>query len=343
MFAIVEAPAESYAVFKSTDRGQSWVRSDTGMRDGSRINAFGSLDETLFAGTDSGIFISGDEAQTWRPATGIAKSSGRIISFASLGRKTFAGTDGSGMLVSVDEGKAWVLNASFPSKKVRCLLAQEGKLYAGTDADGVFASTDGGEGWAQLQPGLPAHSQVFALSRVEARLFAGLYSKGLYAWNEQEHHWTKADPVSPLALAAIGGTLVAGHNPGGLYWSADLGASWSKGTASTVGQFASVLPNEAGELSSEAPVWELASNDELVLAGASTGIYYSEDRGRTWTRARTGLPSESAGVSFLLKRTFVLAGTLIKRANGGPDGAAIGSQPIRSETNRTPSAARSTR
>jgi photosystem II stability/assembly factor-like uncharacterized protein len=286
------------------------------MRDGARINAFGSLEETLFAGTDSGIFISRDEAHSWRPATDVAMSSGRIISFATVGRRVFAGTDGSGMLVSADEGRSWVRNVAFPSHKVRCLLAHQGRVYAGTDAEGVFVSSDAGQSWTPLKEEFPAHAQVFALSMVEDRLFAGLYSKGLYAWNEQEHRWTKVGRISPLVLATIAGTLVAGHNPGGLYWSADLGASWSKGTARTVGPFPSELLNDARELSSEAPVWELASNDELVIAGASAGIYYSEDRGRTWARARTGLPSESPGVSFLLKPSFVLAGISINRTNG---------------------------
>ena len=69
--------------------------------------------------------------------------------------------------------------------------------------------------------------------------------------------------------------------------------------------------SKSGELSNDAPVWELASNDEITFAGASAGIYYSEDRGRTWVRARNGLPSESPGVSFFLKGNLVLAGTVL--------------------------------
>ncbi len=345
-FASTAAVAERYAVFKSTDRGRSWVRSDAGMPAQSRVNAFGSGGEVLFAGTDSGIFISGDEARGWRPAAGAAMSSGRIISFATLGQKVFAGADGDGILVSADEGESWVRDAAFPSKKVRCLLVHEKRLYAGTDADGVFVLDGDGQVWTGLRQGLPAHAQVFVLSVVEGRLFAGLYSKGLYAWDEQEDHWTKAGSVSPLVLATVGGTLIAGHNPGGLYWSGDLGASWSKGVAAghAVGPLVSLHSDDSGELSSEAPVWELGSNDEgLILAGAAAGIYYSEDRGRTWGRARKGLPEKSPGIAFLLKRDFVLAGTLIAESNGEPGGAANGSQPVGSETDRTPSAAGSRR
>lgn len=317
------AAAEKYAVFRSTDRARSWIRADSGMPAQSRVNAFGSKGEVLFAGTDAGIFISGDGARNWRPATGEAMSSGRILSFATLGREVFASADGGGILVSADDGRSWRRAAVFPSKKVRCLLVHEKRLYAGTDADGVFVLDSDRPVWTLLRPGLPALAQVFALSVVEGRLFAALYSKGLYVWDPKEGHWSKVDTVSPLALAAVDGALVAGHNPGGLYWSGDLGASWSKGVAAGhgVGPFTALNPDEPGALPSEAPVWELGSNDEgLALAGAAEGIYYSTDRGRTWERARAGLPERSPGIAFLAKRDLVLAGMMIPENDSRRDG-----------------------
>jgi hypothetical protein len=344
-FASFAAAADAFAVFKSSDHGRSWMRSDAGMPGQSRINAFGSVDGVLFAGTDSGIFISRDEALSWQLATAAAMSSGRIISFATLGQRVFAGTDGHGLLVSSDAGASWALERTFPSRKVRCLLAHVGKVYAGTDANGVFASNDAGQTWTPLSTGLPSRAQVFALSAVRGRMFAGLYSQGLYAWDEPNQSWGQTGRVKPLALAGARDALIAGHNPGGLHWSVDLGASWSRGVAESpaVGLLLLLPSDDSGELSAEAPVWELASDDGLVFAGASAGIYYSEDRGRTWTRARRGLPEKSPGIAFLLKQDFVLAGTLIEKGNGEPDGAANESQPIRSEPNRTSSAAGSRR
>jgi len=310
----VAAAADAFAVFKSSDRGRSWTRSDHGIPQGSRIHAFGSAGELRFVGTDSGIFTSRDKALSWQPATGAVTSSGRVISFASLGRKVFGGTDGDGMLVSADGGRSWALDAAFPGRKVRCLLVHDDKVYAGTDAEGVLASHDAGRTWTRLAAGLPVHGQVFALSAVEGRLFAGLYSRGLYSWDRQGSAWAKVTPVTPLALASVEGTLIAGHNPGGLSWSADLGVSWFKGVAggNAAGPLTVMASGDLGELSAEAPVWALASSDDVVFAGASAGIYYSEDRGRTWTRARTGLPEESAGIAFLLERGFVLAGAWVK-------------------------------
>jgi photosystem II stability/assembly factor-like uncharacterized protein len=318
---VVAGAGPEFAVFKSTDRGRSWVRSDVGMPRESRINAFGSLDQVLFAGTDAGLFISRDEARSWEPTTRVAISGGRVISLATLGQRVFAATAGTGLLVSSDKGRSWDPNGATPSKKIRCLLAHEGNLYAGTDAEGAFSSGDGGRVWVPLREGLPLHAQVLALAVVQGRLFAGLYSRGLYAWEDPVRRWKKLEPVTPLALTAVRGTLVAGHNPGGIYWSGDLGASWSKGTPSAASRSSFVLSTAPGELSADAPIWELASDDELVFAGASAGIYYSEDRGHTWTRARTGLPDESPGVAFLVKRPFVLAGIWIRGAKGNPAGA----------------------
>jgi hypothetical protein len=144
-----------------------------------------------------------------------------------------------------------------------------------------------------------------------------LYSNGLYAWNEQDQRWTSAGPVSPLALASIKGTLVAGHNPGGLRWSDDQEATWSKGMVNAVDLSVSVLFSGSEQSFADAPVWTLGSGDELVFAGASTGIYYSEDHGRTWTRARTGLPAKSPGIAFLVEPTFILASTQVNENRGG--------------------------
>lgn len=329
MFTGSAAAAEAFAVFKSGDRGQSWIRADAGLPERSRINAFGSVNGVLLAGTDAGIFASGDEALSWRPAAGAAMSSGRILSFATLGRRVFAGTDGHGLLASPDGGRTWAVEGAFPSRKVRCLLAHAGRLHAGTDADGVFASSDVGRTWGRLPAGFPAHGQVFALAAVEGRLFAGLYSRGLYVWEEPARSWAKTGPVAPLALAGVHGTLVAGHNPGGLHWSGDLGATWSPGEAgaNAPGPQAFFPADDSGGLSAEAPVWELAAGEGLVIAGASAGIYCSEDRGRTWTQARRGLPEESPGIAFLVNRDLILAGTRIKEGRDGPNGPETGRTP----------------
>ncbi|WP_321471824.1 hypothetical protein [uncultured Paludibaculum sp.] len=294
------------AVFRSTDRGRSWVRSDQGIPDSSRINAFASMGDSYFAGTDTGIYVSRDEAASWQAIPGEAANSGRILSFAVLGTQIYAGTDRSGLLVSKDGGRTWIRHSSFPGTKVLSMLGDGGNLYAGTDEQGVLFSIDSGRTWTSLRNGLPDQPQIFALSAVNGRVFAGLYAKGLYAWNELQQRWIRSGDVSPLVLTSAGGLLVAGHNPGGILWSIDGGSRWAKSVA------ASGAAGRAGELTSNAPVWAMGSDQGMLLAGAADGIYRSEDGGRTWTRALQGLPPESPGISFLITGRLILAGTIVE-------------------------------
>jgi photosystem II stability/assembly factor-like uncharacterized protein len=70
-----------HAIFRSTDQGRTWSRSDRGVAGGARLNAFGSVAGRVLAGTDSGVFVSDDAGQNWR----CAGSSQRMLAFATLG------------------------------------------------------------------------------------------------------------------------------------------------------------------------------------------------------------------------------------------------------------------
>ncbi len=306
------------AIYRSDDRGRSWSRSDAGLPGDARINALAAAGDSVFAGSDSGLYVSVDDGRRWRALPGLAATSGRITSFAAVNTYVVAGTDRSGVLVSKDEGRTWSPAANLAAHNVRSLLVWGGSLYAGTDADGVFVSADHGQTWLPLQRGLPARSQVFALASIEGRLFAGLYSQGLYSWRNQEQVWRKSGDVSPLVLASAKGTLVVGHNPGGIFWSDDSGLSWNRSLAEIGPDDLLGSASQSSGLAYVAPVWSMASDDQLIFAGASNGIFFSEDCARTWTRAQTGLPPVSPGISFLIRDELVLAGTIVSRSHGQP-------------------------
>jgi len=281
------APPEpaKYGVFRTDDRGRTWSPAGLGLSDTVRVNAFAANGETLLAGTDAGIYRSTNGGRNWRKSGTAA----RVLSLAVHGKTAYAGTSGNGLLQSDDAGATWTAAASFPGRLVRSLTVADGTVYAGTDSQGVFASGGLGGAWQPLQGGLPTGAQIFALTSVKGRVFAGLYSKGLYAWDGA---WRKQGTVTPLALAADGANLVAGHNPGGIHRSADAGRTWE-----------AAIPGEVPPL---APVWEMGASGTLLLAGAAAGVYYAEDGGRTWLQARTGLPAAGAGISFLSGEKFVL-------------------------------------
>lgn len=278
-----------------------------GLRTDARINAFGTIQGMLLAGTDAGIYWSRDGGASWLGSNGVVESGRRITCIEVVGSTAFAGTVDKGLLEYEVGGRAWRINASFPAKWVRSLKGHSDQLYVGTDREGVYATMDAGKHWRALTHGLPVHAQVFSLTHAGGQVFAGLYSNGLMRWSEADLRWEKAGRVTPLALASNEGTVIAGHNPGGLHWSADLGATWSAGTPSGSVLFPVGVTDSNGELPVEAPVWELSAADGLVVAGAASGVYYSEDSGRTWTRALFGIRENSPGIAFHVERGFMLA------------------------------------
>jgi hypothetical protein len=290
-----------FSVFRSLDGGRTWLRSNGGLPSNERVNAFGKIGGVVLAGTDRGIYLSRDRGNSWKPGSGAARGSGRIVAFSTIGSSVVAATDRSGVLVSFDSGANWTVDAGFPTHNVRALLAFDGGLYAGTDGKGVFVSRNGGASWAPMSRGLPGGTQIFSLAASRGTIFAGLYSKGLYAWSGLEASWRKVGEVLPLALATTGGSLLAGHNPGGILRSDDAGVTWTTGAIT----FSEGL--------GKAPVWELSAGANLAVAGVSSAIYHSEDRGRTWVEGKTGLPRGSSGVSFLVDNDFVLAGVIIQQ------------------------------
>lgn len=301
--------SEEFALFKSTNLGQSWTRSDTGLPARSRINALAHANDLFLAGTATGIYISTNLALPWRL---VASEQSAVLSLAATHGKIFAGTDGAGLLASTDLGKTWATNTLFKPRKVRSLLTTAAGIYAGTDSNGVLVSLDAGVTWSDSAPGLPPLAQVFALATAGERIFAGLYGKGLYLLDPKTPRWTKVGPVSPLALASVAGTLVAGHNPGGLHWSSDLGQTWARGNLGPTDDLIGLSDTASNKPWESAPVWELTGSPKLVVAGVSSGIYLSRDRGQTWTKAEHGLPAESPGQAFLITEKLILAATQIQ-------------------------------
>jgi photosystem II stability/assembly factor-like uncharacterized protein len=311
---------EAYGIFLSKDGGVSWIRSDGGLQKDARINALAKLGVATVAGTDAGIFVSADDAKSWAAAGERV----RVTSLVASKNHLWAGTAEGLFLVSRD-AQNWETNQSFPRRWVRSLHVAKEAIYAGTDADFVYRSADEGKTWTQMATGLPADAQVFALTSIDGQVFAGLYAKGLYSWNQNEQKWTQvgaAQGIKPLALAASENALIAGHNPGGNFWSLDRGESWERWAlledAARVATLDSILSggaestNIAATAVMDAPIWEIAADPKIAIVGAGAGIYFSNDRGRTWSRATKGLPANGPGIAFHISDGVIFAAVQLK-------------------------------
>lgn len=279
------AGAQAFAVYRSTDAGQTWSKAGAGLPAALRIEALARLDGVDLAGTDRGLFVSGDGGLTWsRPTRGVPEEV-KVYGLTAAGDTLYAAT-GRGVWRSTDRGQSWA-SASADLATIRCLgvTSHDGAVYAGTDRHGVWVLRQPGGQWSAAREGLPASAQVFGLVVHAEKLFAALYTKGIYRFDSSAQRWTPAGDERPLRVTASDRHLFAGRNPGGVFTTADGGVTWQDANAG-------LPPNAA--------TWTLARIGATVLLGTAgpAGLLRWDDTTRTWRPAIAGLPRGANAVAF---------------------------------------------
>jgi hypothetical protein len=284
----------SFHVYRSDDQGLSWGLVGRGLPSSARINALAIDGTTAYAGSEDGLFISKDGGQSWVERA-ISPAS-PVQSFAVAGHRVFGGTKRAGVFVTEDAGASWrQVSRGLSNLNVRSLAARGGVVYAGADAEGVFVLPEGAEAWAPFGRDLPGGSQVFDLAIKDAWVYAALYSKGLYRLQGGGGSWQSVGDVRPLRFVVHGESLLAGHNPGGVYRSIDEGRTW----------------HLAGGLTERSPTWVLGGAGSNVLVGTSPeGVAISHDAGASWQQSAKGLPPGAAVVALASDKACVLAGVV---------------------------------
>jgi photosystem II stability/assembly factor-like uncharacterized protein len=142
-------------VYKSTNLGDTWTLSSTGLPAGVSGASLVSNGNTVVMGSASAVYRSLDGGATWNlvaPPTSSTPYS--VYSLLYVGSTLYAGTFGFG----------------FP------------------DSHGLFRSTDDGTTWTRLTNGIPSNTPVYALAAADGRVFAGL-AKGLFVSNDGGSSW----------------------------------------------------------------------------------------------------------------------------------------------------------
>jgi photosystem II stability/assembly factor-like uncharacterized protein len=102
-------------VYRSADRGQTWVRWNFGLFDlrviGLAPSPAFARDETLYAGAETGIYVSRNGGRSWRPLP-FPDEAAPVLSLAvAPGSGTdvvvWAGTETAGLWLSEDAGRSW--------------------------------------------------------------------------------------------------------------------------------------------------------------------------------------------------------------------------------------------
>jgi photosystem II stability/assembly factor-like uncharacterized protein len=275
-------------------------------------------DRAVYAGTLAhGVFRSADGSR-WQPA-GLG---GAITALAAAGRLVFAGAvrgpadlDGVFARVSAAGGDgAWQRRShgltGIPVPALAVSSEDPDVLWAGTSTQGLFHSRNRGQRWSPA--GLPPApgSRPWTVRQLAAgdgpALHALLTGPPTALWETPDDgaSWGRlfgpTGPGSllrgaPSDLSILYVLNAAGLSAGGLYRSADGGATWETRDGATA-----LLDCGVGDLA-------VAPSDPAVLylAGSAPGpfrckppvsarVLRSDDGGATWTDVSAGLPREIA-------------------------------------------------
>ncbi len=248
-------------------------------------------DQTIFAGTDSGVYKSSDGGVSWQAIdTGLPLYAVRVTSLAispgyASDHTVFFGTD-NGVYRSVNSGASWIaINTGFPADTgIDALAISPGfsgdmTLFAGSWNVEVFKSTNAGTSWGALNTSFPS-TQLSALAispnfTGDGILFATTWN-GNFESTDGGASWTKNNFSGALAFSPGFGTdkrIFGLSNSGGFFISSDAGASWTESsTGITAADVLSIAVSPG------------YANDGTIFAGTDAGMFKSTDRGVSWNR-----------------------------------------------------------
>lgn len=323
----VYAGLNTGAVYRSTDRGQTWRLTGT-VPKGAPINALVQDPEKvnrLFAATDDGGFLSADTGATWKDLQIGGDAGVHILSLAIDPWKPsvlFAGTRGRGMFRSTDGGTSWTpivsaSDATFSFADVYDIdidLQKPDVLYAAVSGIGVARSTDGGVSWVRVTPEVsPTGSPI---THVLVNRTAGneiLYGTGagaIFRTTDRGAIWTQVrrgldvDRIFSLDSYHKAPAIVYAGTMTGTIRSTDFGTTWNPiGERLPRVPVSAVLPRSEGDLT-------------IYLHGEGLGVVASADSAKSWSNAQTGLGG--ATVSHIVgdragERLYAAVGSTILR------------------------------
>jgi ligand-binding sensor domain-containing protein len=217
-------------VYRSTNNGESWTKSSTGLSGaGLIINALLVKDSNLFAGTSGGVYRSTNKGSSWSLSnTGIGAA---VLSLVKKDTLLFAGTT-SRLYCSTDDGSTWDEPGAVVPGNVTTLVVKGSRLFAGTGSTGVSRSTDNGSTWLTINTGL-LNPTIYSLAAKDTNLFAAT-AAGVFR-TSNDSIWTAVGEGlyvaytlgDPQSIYIVGSNILAGFGGyAGVFLSLNNGASW---------------------------------------------------------------------------------------------------------------------
>jgi len=236
----------NYGIYKTTDRGETWKRTDNGIHQLAWIYsiAINPHDpDQMFVGTELGLYKSTDGGESWTPVKEIGTT---IFSahFDPVNPKIIY----AGPYKSTDGGRSWKETNIPPKIKMRGPLLfvdprRSGVLYVrrviGLELPELYKSTDGGASWKKIGKGIfhisidPFHPDILYGSS-----WQGIYksTNGGESWKLMKRGMelppgvgtdVLVDPINPNVIYGMVSKCLGGLNATtDIYISENGGEEW---------------------------------------------------------------------------------------------------------------------
>ena len=148
----IYAGTNTGSVFRSSDRGDTWISFSDGLTPREEVYALITTPEgDLLAGLDdAGVFRSSPGSESWSAANvGLPSNDCDARSLVTAPDGTILLGSQCGAFSSVDGGQSWQ-PTGFLDDVDRLEVNGQGHIYIGTELDGIQRSTDGGATWTQV-------------------------------------------------------------------------------------------------------------------------------------------------------------------------------------------------
>lgn len=292
---IIYAGSFGHGIFRTLDRGATWVRVGDGVTDPFILSLASAKDGAIYAGTfRGGVFRSRDEGNSWQPVNAGLKRL-EIKALLAVDQELFAGT-GDGVYRLHGSEDHWTpVTSGLDDTLVHALArSADGTLFAGTSGKGVFRFAPRSTGWVRMRHGLKDQEgmienfiRVLAIDQDQS-ILAGTFDGGVFRSADGGLTWRPIsralpnDSIRGIVFTDQGVVVATGN---GIFKTVDKGKQWipiNKGLANLAIQ---VL---------------IGFGDKGLYAGTSSGVFRSDD-GVSWTAVNQGLEAGTAPPPFLFR------------------------------------------
>jgi ligand-binding sensor domain-containing protein len=293
---VVYAGSFGFGLFRSADRGATWIKSGDGVGDPFILCLAAARDGTVYAGTfREGVFRSTDQGKTWQSVnTGLKRK--EVKTLLTVGELVYAGTADGVYRLHAGEDHWTVVTSGLDEILVHALAqSADGTLYAGTSGKGVLRFKPNSTGWVRLHHGLKDHEGMIEnFIRVltidaDGGIYAGTFDGGVFRSQDGGMTWRPIsralpnDSIRSIVFNSRGLFVATGH---GIFKTTDKGREW---VALNNG-----LTSMAVQVLVESPTGSL-------YAGTNAGAFRSDDDGKSWSAINQGLESGIAPPPFLFR------------------------------------------